>query len=118
MKLSLSLLALAGFAVTTVTADDGTKCSNKAPSVVNAIGKFCQKTNMVVPSKYATGGMMGYAGKQTRISITGNCGPAQWVPQEYCFKQFYHMCATGTSSGTSAKRYGRNGCQTWLIGNG
>ena len=88
MKFIAPLLALASLAV---ALDDGTKCSNKDPSVVNAIGKFCQKQNMVVPSKYASGGMMGYAGTQTRISITGSCSPAQWVPQKYCLSQFYHM---------------------------
>ena len=88
MKFTLPITALLGSAL---ALDDGTKCSNKDPSVVNAIGKFCQKTNMVVPSSYASGGMMGYSGHQTRISITGNCSPAQWVPQKYCLSQFYNM---------------------------
>ena len=88
MKVIAPMTALIGLAL---AYDEGTQCSIKDSSVVNAIGKFCQKTNMVVPSTYATTGMSGYAGHKTHIRITGTCGPAQWVPQKYCLSQFYHM---------------------------
>ena len=88
MKIFVPIMALIGFVL---AYDEGTQCSNKDPSVVNAIGKFCQKVNMVVPSNYASGGMAGYSGHKTHIRITGSCSPAQWVPKTYCLTQFYHM---------------------------
>ena len=117
MKLSLTTTLLALLGVSTAL-DTSYQCSNKAPSVINAIGKFCQKQNIVVPSPYATGGGNGFAEKSTHISIAGTCSPAQWIPQEYCFSQFYQICANGNEHGTGAKYYGRNGCQRWLISNG
>ena len=93
MKVFVPITALIGLAL---AYDEGTQCSNKDPSVVNAIGKFCQNTKMVVPSSYATGGMAGYSGHKTHIRITGSCSPAQWVPQKYCLSQFYHMYVTLT----------------------
>lgn len=47
--------------------------------------------------------------------ITGSCRPAQWVPQEYCMKQFYQMCVNGDALGNREARFGRNKCQKWTI---
>ncbi|CAK4031774.1 Hypothetical predicted protein [Lecanosticta acicola] len=83
--------------------------SDKHNSIQQAIGKFCQKTNIVVPSTYATNGMRGNDGKGF-VSIEGTCHPPQWVPQEYCMEQFNNMCANEEVT----KKFGRNGCQTWI----
>lgn len=42
--LALLVTLLAAFAL---AVDDGTRCSNKNPDVVNAIGQFCQNRNLV-----------------------------------------------------------------------
>ena len=118
MKVIVTLTALVGAACALV--DNSQLCAAKDPSVTNAIGKFCQKTNLVVPSSYAAGGMNGYSSKtHIRIfnSAQGGCNPAQWVPQEYCFSQFYQMCVDAGPTGSMTRRFGRNGCQNWIIRN-
>jgi len=47
MKITAPLLALA-FA-SAVTANDQSTCAINHPHVANAIGKFCQNQNMVIP---------------------------------------------------------------------
>ncbi|KAK5716446.1 hypothetical protein LTR15_009337 [Elasticomyces elasticus] len=89
-------------------------CTDKNPSATNGIGKFCQKTDMVIPSDWAKNGMSGYNGK-TIVHIRGKCSPAQWVPQQYCMSQFFEMCAQGGKHGGSKRNYGNNGCQKWEI---
>lgn len=112
-------------------AGDDMACSKKNGDVVNALGKFCQNSKLVgpipnptslpptnisqvVPSKYSKTGMYS-DNKKVNIWISGSCGPAQWVPQEYCFSQFYHLCATGDKYGQNHAYYGRNNCQSWHI---
>jgi len=41
--------------------------------------------------------------------------PAENVPKEWCFKQFYNMCRNGKKNGTSQAKYGGGGCQTWQV---
>ncbi|KAK5729603.1 hypothetical protein LTR17_011790 [Elasticomyces elasticus] len=89
-------------------------CTDKNPSATNAIGKFCQKTDMVIPSDWAKWGMSGYNGK-TIVRIKGNCNPYQWVPQQYCMSQFFEMCAQGGKHGAKKRNFGNNGCQKWEI---
>jgi hypothetical protein len=52
-----------------------------------------------------------------RITIEGGCNPAQWLPWDICFKQFYSMCVSGNARGESWRVYGRNKCQAWTISN-
>ncbi|KAK5700287.1 hypothetical protein LTR17_023044 [Elasticomyces elasticus] len=89
-------------------------CTDKNPSATNAIGKFCQKTDMVVPSSYASIGMQGYNSK-TQVHIRGNCNPYQWVPQQYCMSQLFEMCAQGGKHGAKKRKFGNGGCQKWEI---
>ncbi|KAK3620963.1 hypothetical protein LTR56_022787 [Elasticomyces elasticus] len=63
-------------------------CTDKNPSATNAIGKFCQKTDMVIPSDWAKNGMSGYNGK---------------------------TIVHGGKHGGSKRNYGNNGCQKWEI---
>lgn len=51
------------------------------------------------------------------VSINGGCNPAQWLPWDICFKQFYSMCVQGNGRGESQRIYGRDGCQKWGIAN-
>lgn len=78
------------------------QCAKNNPDVMNSIGIFCQKTNMVIPSTYANNGQ-GKGGYH--VGITGNCKPAQWVPQQYCFSQFYEICGN-SPDGSGTKNYG------------
>jgi hypothetical protein len=52
-----------------------------------------------------------------RVGIEGACNPAQWLPWDICFKQFYSMCVSGNGRGESERVYGRNQCQRWRISN-
>lgn len=74
----LTLLASQALAM-----DDGTKCSNKNPNVVNAIGKFCQNQTIFVPSEYATNGMWS-DNVSANVQIKGDCNPPQFVPAGIC----------------------------------
>ncbi|KAK5132856.1 hypothetical protein LTR08_008572 [Meristemomyces frigidus] len=109
MKITALLpLALAGSVFAS------TPCSEKAPSAMAAIQKFCSQMNIMVPSNYAKTGQRGYT-DATRVSITGNCKPAMWVPHNYCMSQFENMCSNGGKHGGSTHKYGKNGCQHWEI---
>lgn len=46
---------------------------------------------------------------------TDSCKPAQWVPQEWCFKQFFNMCVNLGKGGKVRAKYGKGGCQDWHI---
>ncbi|GAB7364749.1 hypothetical protein MBLNU230_g5547t1 [Neophaeotheca triangularis] len=91
-------------------------CARKNPAVVMAIRRFCSKNNIVVPSRYAGRGALFAGPRRTAVvKITGGCSPPQWVPQKYCYSQFYAMCARGDSDGRRNAQFGRNKCQTWSI---
>lgn len=64
--LILPLLAFAGFAI---AEDDEGRCADKNPSAVNAIGKFCQKTDLVIPSTYGNNGVDGY-NRKTHVDVS------------------------------------------------
>ena len=68
--------------------DDGTICSShKDPAIVNAIGKFCQNQNLMVPSAYAKKGMYSNDDRGN-VYIVGDCDPPQYVPRDVCFVSF------------------------------
>jgi hypothetical protein len=72
MKLS-SVVPLGGFASLTVLAtelSDAANCLVKHPNIYQAIGAFCGKTDIVVPSTYANAGKV-HNGKW--VGIAGNC---------------------------------------------
>jgi hypothetical protein len=52
-----------------------------------------------------------------RVTIEGGCNPAQWLPWDICFKQFYDMCSSSTDRGQNSRAYGRDKCQRWVITN-
>lgn len=116
MKLSLLITAMAATAIAGPNRD---KCNKKNDRVGRAIDIFCGNKNIVVPSNYAQNwAHVGTGGpKDTKIRITGNCKPPQWVPQKYCKLQFDAMCANSGkgTKGASTKRFGRGGCQYWEI---
>ena len=47
------------------------------------------------------------------VMISSNCNPQMWVPQYWCEKQFYEICAE--FDGIGNKRYGPGGCQLFNI---
>lgn len=51
------------------------------------------------------------------VGITGVCRPAQWLPWDICFKQFYEMCVSGNGRGEQSRVYGKKRCQKWKISN-
>ncbi|KAK4544346.1 hypothetical protein LTR36_004237 [Oleoguttula mirabilis] len=111
MKLS-SLLAAALTASTTVLADsNGVTCLKNHPNIHNAIGVFCGKSNMVIPSAY---GNRGFASGGKWVGIRGTCSPAQWVPMNWCISQLEEVCAQAPGDGNNQKKFGKNGCQTFV----
>lgn len=72
-----------------------------------------------------------------KASDVTKCVPSQYVPQDWCFSQFYNvslqtsqtlpieasqadlarlqMCKNGDKKGNKNKTYGKNGCQGWQI---
>ncbi|KAK5138250.1 hypothetical protein LTR08_003311 [Meristemomyces frigidus] len=117
MKLSLTLALVGALASTALAKTNEQKCQSKNKNVPLAIEAFCAPTNLVVPSTYATNGKHAgqFGPKDTVVTITGSCSPAQWVPQKYCLSQFYEMCAYSNKKGAQTNAYGRNGCQSWKI---
>lgn len=49
------------------------------------------------------------------MSLSGNCRPAQWVPMDYCFKNFWNMCVNMNKDYKANANYGNGGCQKWFI---
>ena len=91
------------------------RCKHKSHAVAQAIARFCSKSNIVVPSTYAESGAVGGDKGSAYVQILGPCNPPQWVPKEFCMKQFHKICAEGDVLGAGRRHYGRNGCQEWTI---
>ncbi|KAK5113786.1 hypothetical protein LTR62_003170 [Meristemomyces frigidus] len=110
-----ALLSLLGTAAAWSNMEE---CGKRSPTVVNAIGKFCQNPSIVVPSTQADNGGSGYS-ENTKVKITGTCSPPQWVPTYWCMQQFYDVCATSEdpTTGSGGAHYGNNGCQYFQIAN-
>ncbi|KXT11232.1 hypothetical protein AC579_5559 [Pseudocercospora musae] len=120
MRLPIFISFLLAFIGLTSAASNREICMKKNPRVISAIDMFCQNSGITAPSLYAnTGVRWGPNGAQSpnnlALYITGSCSPAQWIPQQYCLSQFYHICATGGPRGMGSKKYGRNGCQKWIV---
>ncbi|KAK4575299.1 hypothetical protein LTR86_001152 [Recurvomyces mirabilis] len=115
-------LTLATLSTAKTNTENDKICGQRSPSIMHAIGQFCQKTDIVVPSDYAIHGAHGLyddPNTYTHIFITANCDPPQWVPQEYCFSQFKELCANSQDKTFSGVEYfGRQDCQRWHIENG
>jgi hypothetical protein len=47
--------------------------------------------------------------------FAGKCEPAQWVPMNYCFQNFWNMCVNMNKKDMGRANYGNGGCQTWHI---
>nr|POE51702.1 hypothetical protein CFP56_25909 [Quercus suber] len=101
-------------------------CEQKNPAAINAMSKFCQNTNIRVPSEYAAVGMPSDQDKYpfpVQVFINGKCKD-EYVPVRYCLSQFQHMfvtalhtrseptpltryrCANGDKNGLGSGQYG------------
>ncbi|KAK3723722.1 hypothetical protein LTR37_001603 [Vermiconidia calcicola] len=116
MKL-LSLIAALAFATTTLAGDpmandwkNAGECAQHSPDINAAIDDFCNKGDIMVPSKYARNGK---TSGSAHVSIKGSCSPKQWVPKTYCQAQFHAVCANGGPLGGGKKKF--NGCQKFVI---
>ncbi|KAK5109684.1 hypothetical protein LTR62_006806 [Meristemomyces frigidus] len=114
MRLLALTVAAATLAIAYDIAADQATCAGKkhGHNAVAAIQQFCAKTDMVVPSDYAsTGATHGGA----RAFITSKCNPPQWVPAYWCEAQFYNLCATSELGIAGTLRFGTDGCQYFSI---
>ncbi|KAK3713744.1 hypothetical protein LTR37_008230 [Vermiconidia calcicola] len=112
MKLNIiSGLFLALVATVSAATPGATTCLIRHPGIYTAIQDFCNKGNIMVPSKYALSGKK-HGGMY--INISGNCKPKQWVPRKWCTKHFMRLCARSNDQGANRRKLGRNHCQTWL----
>ena len=91
------------------------ECSNRHPAANQAIIRFCEKEDIVVPSDYGDAGKAGGADSGAGVWITGHCWPPQWVPKDICLSQFHHMCVMYQDEISAEERYGGDGCQEWSI---
>lgn len=101
-------------------------CAAIEPAIVNAVGQFCQNDKIYIPSAYALNGMRGWdddfkkdkKAHSAKVWISGRCSPAQYVPQDICFQQFWDMCTSTVFPADGYpvnKEYGNDGCQDWNI---
>jgi hypothetical protein len=93
-------------------------CLTRFPNVQRAIEMYCRPRDkwygFMVPGAAANNiKQFGNA----RVTIEGGCNPAQWLPWDICFKQFYDMCSSSTDRGQNNRAYGRDKCQKWVITN-
>ncbi|KAM3415186.1 hypothetical protein BST61_g10306 [Cercospora zeina] len=112
--LFLAFTAILGTTLAAVRPDE-IQCSIKNQYVVDAINRFCSKTNMVVPSDYSKAGVKSNPFPYAWVAINGKCNPPQWVPSKICKSQFFMMCNTGDKVGQNAWTFGKNDCQRWDI---
>jgi hypothetical protein len=68
----------------------------------------------MVPSNYAQQGKH-HGNIFVKIGGESTCSPAQWVPSNYCRKQFYYICAYGPKV-FGTRHFGRSKCQSFHIG--
>ena len=48
--------------------------------------------------------------------IAENCKPPQWIPEKWCFHNFYNMCNNVNRNSKVTAYYGKDGgCQAWRI---
>ncbi|KAM0721003.1 hypothetical protein Q7P37_003288 [Cladosporium fusiforme] len=74
-------------------------CFSKSRGAGEAIVDMCFKNKgMMVPSARSKEGTWS---KNHKVSVwvRSKCKPAMWVPQEWCFKQFFNMCVNMDKSG-------------------
>jgi hypothetical protein len=93
-------------------------CLSRFPNVQRAIEMYCRPRDkwygFMVPGAAANNiKQFGNA----RVTIEGGFNPAQWLPWDICFKQFYDMCSSSTDRGQNNRAYGRDKCQRWVITN-
>ncbi|PNS19531.1 hypothetical protein CAC42_7375 [Sphaceloma murrayae] len=91
-------------------------CVWKNPQLVQAIDEFCKNPKIVVPSSYGANGKIN-GNNVAWIWPQGDC-PSAYVPQQYCYSQFYSVCAKGNAKGYGKGFFGRPGekaCQVWLL---
>ncbi|GAB7358258.1 hypothetical protein MBLNU230_g0409t1 [Neophaeotheca triangularis] len=110
--LTTSLILAAATFSGSAEADRRKDCNVYGVNIPRAMDKFCVKkgNNIVVPSKYAQNGK---SSDGRKVAIRATCRPQQWIPQYWCYKQFYDLCTSGDSKGRNSRIY--NGCQIWYI---
>jgi len=91
-------------------------CKNKNADLFQAINNFCGNNDIQVPSSYGLKGAT--VGNSVAWIRTQDGCPTSFVPQKYCYQQFYEMCVGGDSNGYNMNWYGVPGgdkCQVWFL---
>jgi len=112
--LGLATAALAAPGMDLVTAGWEIACTKKNPNLAKAITQFCSKTDIVAPSAYAHNGVT--VGDSTAWIWPLDGCPTSWVPQHWCYAQFFGMCVKGDKNGYNMNWHTGNGggpCQVW-----
>ena len=99
--------------------DNEAICADKNQALTNAIAKFCQNTDMMVPSYYAEKGAHNDPEFDDNphpwgVAIKGTCDPLHpvWVSRTHCYSHFWELCATGDKWGANQQSYG---CRFFII---
>lgn len=119
--LTLSALAPLGATARKSDADNVKTCAKWNPDILKAIDAICTP-NLVVPSDHAKKGKT--VGK-IKVQIKSDCKPKQWVPKNWCAMQFHQICGIeggilgnplpGFDKGRGSLKFGKNGCQKFII---
>ncbi|GAB7323998.1 hypothetical protein MBLNU13_g07402t1 [Cladosporium sp. NU13] len=92
-------------------------CYQKSPDVHSAITNFCSRNSkLVAPSRKAADGAWSDKNKISVWIHGKNCKPPQWIPEKWCFHNFYNMCVNMSKNYKATAFYGKDGgCQVWRI---
>jgi hypothetical protein len=105
--------------LTTLTTLSLAASSKESICRAKSIRAFCARTDLVANAPYAMEGK--YAGPNqigthAFIAAKSKCpSSSNWVPQKYCFEQFYETCAKGDDKGRGRRSYGAGLCQEFNL---
>lgn len=99
------------------------KCNTYRAGPCAAITQFCSRTDIVANSNYAMQGSFSGRngqgiGTHAFVAAKSSCPKTNnWIPQKYCFSQFYEVCAKGDKYGHGAQAFAEGQCQEFNLAN-
>ena len=97
------------------------KCNTYRAGPCSATAQFCFKTDIVANSNYAMQGSFSARngqgiGTHAFVAAKSSCPKTNnWIPQKYCFSQFYEVCAKGDRYGHGAQAFAEGDCQEFNL---
>jgi hypothetical protein len=98
-------------------------CMKKDWRIVNAIDALCRK-NIHMPGADASMGVS-FDGGRNKVTVSAypmcwsdgriNANSNVWIPQYWCERQFWQVCAQGNGKGRGHQIFGARHCQSFWI---